>query len=203
LVALIARRLVDRGPADEVFVRLGAWRLAGPALPVRHRLTVDGERDVEAAFGIGGAPSLIDGDELTVTVESDEAVDGGWRLGVVFDGIAETFTVARDRERFWVGAGGRTWVIAPSARERGGEQAAERELRAPMPGQVVAVHTSEGAEVARGDVLVVMESMKMELQITAPHDGTVAVVNVAPGDQVALDAVLAQLVPREPERLAA
>jgi biotin carboxyl carrier protein len=72
-----------------------------------------------------------------------------------------------------------------------------------MPGSVIAVHTSEGAEVAHGDVLLVMESMKMELQITAPRDGTVAALHVAVGDQVALDTVLASMVPIVREELAA
>jgi acetyl-CoA/propionyl-CoA carboxylase biotin carboxyl carrier protein len=200
LVALIAKRRHDHDCAADVFDRLGAWRIGAPPPPVRTSLMVDGERDVEVALG---APSLIDGDEVTAAVEADEDVGGGRRLRVAFEGVAETFAVARDGERWWVGADGRSWVIEPSARERGEDPAAGRDLRAPMPGQIVAVHTSEGAEVARGDVLVVMESMKMELQITAPRDGTVAALNVAPGDQVALDTVLALLGPREPERVAA
>jgi acetyl-CoA/propionyl-CoA carboxylase biotin carboxyl carrier protein len=62
-----------------------------------------------------------------------------------------------------------------------------------MPGSVVAVHARAGDEVARGDVLLVLESMKMELQITAPHDGRVAALHVAAGDQVPLDSVLASM----------
>jgi biotin carboxyl carrier protein len=72
-----------------------------------------------------------------------------------------------------------------------------------MPGSIVAVNTREGAEVARGEVLLVMESMKMELQITAPRDGTVAALHVAPGDQVALDDLLASLAPAHAEGIAA
>ncbi len=68
-----------------------------------------------------------------------------------------------------------------------------------MPGSIVAVHAHEGAEVARGEVLLVMESMKMELQITAPRDGTVEL-HVAAGDQVALDTLLASLAPAHADR---
>jgi biotin carboxyl carrier protein len=72
-----------------------------------------------------------------------------------------------------------------------------------MPGSVVAVQAAEGAQVARGEVLMVIESMKMELQITAPYDGAVAALHVAPGDQVALDAVLASMAPAAVAEVAA
>ena len=65
-----------------------------------------------------------------------------------------------------------------------------------MPGVVVAVPLAQGATVARGDVLVVLESMKMELQITAPADGVLDALHVAAGDQVALGDVLAHVQPR-------
>jgi acetyl-CoA/propionyl-CoA carboxylase biotin carboxyl carrier protein len=207
LVALVAQHLLERDAAADVFARLGAWRLGAPAPRVRHLFVVDGEHDVEVALGslagLAQTDAVVDGVPLAVAVEADRHGGDGRRLRVAFDGVAETFVVARDGERWWVGAGGHTWLVAPSARERGEDGAAESDLRAPMPGQIVAVHTSEGAAVARGDVVVVMESMKMELQITAPRDGTVVALNVAPGDQVALDTVLALLAPRRPERVAA
>jgi acetyl-CoA/propionyl-CoA carboxylase biotin carboxyl carrier protein len=63
-------------------------------------------------------------------------------------------------------------------------------LTAPMPGTVLAVSATEGQQVTGGDVLGVMEAMKMELSLTAPFDGTVTTVGVAAGDQVALGATL-------------
>jgi biotin carboxyl carrier protein len=52
------------------------------------------------------------------------------------------------------------------------------------------VGASEGQEVREGDVLGVLEAMKMELALTAPVDGTVTAVGAAPGEQVALGATL-------------
>jgi acetyl/propionyl-CoA carboxylase alpha subunit len=61
---------------------------------------------------------------------------------------------------------------------------------APMPGKVVVVNVSVGAEVATGAVLVVLEAMKMEHSVRAAHDGVVEEVKVAAGDQVEGDQVL-------------
>jgi propionyl-CoA carboxylase alpha chain len=64
-------------------------------------------------------------------------------------------------------------------------------LLAPMPGTVVSVKVEVGAEVAAGDVVLVLEAMKMQHTVTAPHAGAVAKVNVEPGAQVASGEVLA------------
>lgn len=60
----------------------------------------------------------------------------------------------------------------------------EKVLRAPISGTVTKVVADTGAQVASGDVLLVLEAMKMETEITAPADGTVAEVHVRPGETV-------------------
>ena len=65
--------------------------------------------------------------------------------------------------------------------------------RAPMPGTILAVRVAAGQTVRRGAVLVVLEAMKMEHEVTAPHDGTVRAVPVEPGQQVEAGAVLVVL----------
>ena len=57
-------------------------------------------------------------------------------------------------------------------------------VKAPMPGNILDVKVSAGASVKAGDVLVILEAMKMENEILAPQDGTVASVNVNKGDTV-------------------
>jgi acetyl/propionyl-CoA carboxylase alpha subunit len=66
-------------------------------------------------------------------------------------------------------------------------------LRAPMPGSVVSVHAEVGQSVTRGDLLVILEAMKMEHRVTAPHDGEIAELRVAAGDAVNTDDVLVVL----------
>lgn len=62
---------------------------------------------------------------------------------------------------------------------------------APMPGKVVEVRVAEGDTVTEGQVLLVMEAMKMEHKVVAPEAGTVSALHAAAGDQVEADAVLA------------
>ena len=53
-----------------------------------------------------------------------------------------------------------------------------------MPGNILEVTVANGAAVKSGDVLVILEAMKMENEIVAPQDGTVVAVSVAKGDTV-------------------
>ena len=73
--------------------------------------------------------------------------------------------------------------------------AAEDGLRAPMPGSLVIVHAKPGQNVAKGEALLVMESMKMETTLTAVRDGVVAAVHYAPGQTFDRDALLLSLEP--------
>ncbi len=66
-------------------------------------------------------------------------------------------------------------------------------IKAPMPGTIMKVNTTVGASVKKGDVLCVLEAMKMENDICAPADGTVASVNVQKGASVNTDDVLVTL----------
>ena len=65
---------------------------------------------------------------------------------------------------------------------------------APMPGKVIELRVAEGDTVQAGQVLMIMEAMKMEHSVTAPQDGTVAQITVQAGDQVDADALLAVVV---------
>lgn len=73
------------------------------------------------------------------------------------------------------------------------EDEAESVSRAPMPGAVISIAVAEGQAVKRGDVMMVIESMKMETAISASHDGHVHKLHVAPGQTFDRDAALITL----------
>ena len=72
-----------------------------------------------------------------------------------------------------------------------GEDLAQGSLASPLPGIVIRVIETPGAEVVRGAALVIIEAMKMEHEIVAPTDGLVTEMNVREGDQVEAGAILA------------
>jgi biotin carboxyl carrier protein len=69
---------------------------------------------------------------------------------------------------------------AGGARTEGGEF----HLKAPMPGLVVSIPVDEGQEVKKGEVLLILESMKMQNELKSPRDGTVHRIRIKPGESV-------------------
>ena len=82
---------------------------------------------------------------------------------------------------------------APKAAPKASGAAGAVAVKAPMPGNIMKVNCKAGAAVKKGDVLIVLEAMKMENDICAPQDGVVASVEVAQGATVETDAVLVTL----------
>ena len=76
-------------------------------------------------------------------------------------------------------------AAAPAVAPAGGET-----ITSPMPGTILSVNVKEGAAVNKGDVLMVLEAMKMENEIIAPCSGTIASVNVQNGASVETGATL-------------
>ncbi len=67
------------------------------------------------------------------------------------------------------------------------------EVTAPMPGKILSVKANPGQAVKKGEVILLLEAMKMENEVVAPQDGTIASVNVSSGDMVESGDVLATM----------
>ena len=136
----------------------------------RH-VSVDGtmyEVDFDAVSGQPVVSLLVDGKSYEAYVYEDEQA-----LQVLLHGRMFPVLVEDEREK--------------RLRATSGSRIAERgdyHLRAPMPGLVVAIPVGEGQEVQKGDVLVVLESMKMQNELKSPRAGLISRLRVKIGDSV-------------------
>jgi acetyl-CoA/propionyl-CoA carboxylase biotin carboxyl carrier protein len=112
---------------------------------------------------------------------------GHGRYRIVADGQQRITYAVADRERTWVFIAGRTYVIEGRDREgRSGRVRTDDQLAlsAPMPATVLAVNVTPGQAVEEGDLLIMLEAMKMELPIKAPRAGRVKSIGFREGELV-------------------
>lgn len=84
-------------------------------------------------------------------------------------------------------------AVAPAPAAPAAAPAGAAKVESPMPGNILDIKCSVGQQVAAGDVVVVLEAMKMENDIVAPSAGTVAAIHVGKGDTVDTGALLVSL----------
>lgn len=109
------------------------------------------------------------------------------------DGRRVRVAVVRTPKGVWVGYPGGARFIADTSAKAGSAETSSDAVVAPMTAKVVQVRTKPGAKVAEGDLLLVLEAMKMEYRLTAPRAGTVAEVGCSEGQLVDLGATLVRL----------
>jgi biotin carboxyl carrier protein len=116
----------------------------------------------------------------------DDLGGGEWR--VVSHGKAVRVWAAGPREQPWIYFDTVVYrPVAGAGRDRRGEGQQRDELAslsAPMPATVRAVLVTIGQTVVRGETVVILEAMKMELPLRAPHDGAVKAIACQPGELV-------------------
>jgi 3-methylcrotonyl-CoA carboxylase alpha subunit len=190
LAALAARHTPDAAPAA-AGAGTSPWEVSDgfqPNLPSRIELTLSS----------GGASHRV-----RLTLEDGlpcEALlqDGSARVGVTNVSVTDSTVVAAlDGERHsgrwfrrgphlhvWMGDQHQEFLVEDPRTREFSASASTGGLTTPLPGVVSAVVVAEGQTVTAGEVLMVIEAMKMEHSITAPHDGVVRAIHFARGDRV-------------------
>jgi biotin carboxyl carrier protein len=161
------------------------FRLAGYSDEFDVELTAAGGRSVRAR---------INGDEEIMTVIEPAFAEGGIvRIG---KRAARLFST-RLRGSIWVAAGPAQFEFIPveARAARRAHGLATPEITAPMPGKVVKLPVTEGQQVEAGDVLVVLEAMKMETALHAESPAIVKQIRAGVGQMVDHGAVLLVLSP--------
>ncbi len=184
LAGLAAVALIGTRRSEDPWDALDGWSFAGrgevamtlcgPDGDVVARLTprVEGDWQIGDSRVRACADGLLAIERPDGTVRNVEAHRDGEGVWIVDRGVPFRFTTAEERASRHLGSGS---------------------LQAPMPGVVLEVRAQSGRQVSEGDVLVVLESMKMELSVASPKDGVVGVLHVSVGDQVSQGQALLEM----------
>jgi 3-methylcrotonyl-CoA carboxylase alpha subunit len=178
VAALAALSAETRPAGNDPWDERDLWWLN--TTPARVFQFTDGEMSYPVSVTRDGAAWRIAG--LRGTAEPL----GEGRLRVCLDGVWRTVSATLDRHVVTLRDNGLTWRLTlpdPLAAADDEEDAGDR-LVAPIPGLVTEVMTAVGDRVTRGQVLVVLEAMKMVFRLSAPGDTVVASVSCAAGDMV-------------------
>lgn len=134
--------------------------------------------------------AILDG--KSVNVQIVRAAEG--RMDLLVDGQRVTAHVSSDLAKRWVTVGGRTMMLTKTS---GAKQGVRHDyaggLIAPMPGQIRSVSVGVGDAVKKGQTLLTMEAMKMEIRIQALNDGTVKSLFVSQGQTVEREQILIEV----------
>jgi acetyl-CoA/propionyl-CoA carboxylase biotin carboxyl carrier protein len=180
-----------RSARDNLWAAPTGWRVGGAAAPVRTAMRTPLRTETVSVWGPPVAAKVQVGDgeiaSATVQLERDQ-------MSVTLDGLRRDYRWAEADRHLWIADERGTWQLREAEEQKIHRAAGERpaEVVSPMPGSVIAVQVNSGAEVCEGDVVVVVEAMKMEHSLAAPVSGQVEVL-VSVGDQVKVEQVLARI----------
>jgi acetyl-CoA/propionyl-CoA carboxylase, biotin carboxylase, biotin carboxyl carrier protein len=184
---------LDRRGQGELWASPTGWRVGGGVAPVRTEMQTALRAETVSVWGppTDAKVQVGEGETCSASVEVDRE-----RMWVTQDGLRREYRWAEFDRHLWIADERGTWHLreAEETKIHRAAGARQADIVSPMPGNVIAVQAESGAEVAEGDVVVVVEAMKMEHSLAAPVSGRVEVL-VSVGDQVTVDQVLARLVP--------
>lgn len=159
-------------------------------------------RDISINGGESRNVGLTRGGDRTRIWFGSESLDAtrarvgqNWEVGV--DGLSTRVDLVVDKDMVLVHAFGRTWrvsVIDPAERALLARDQSDV-AKAPMPGVAISVMVRTGEAVTVGQTMVIIESMKMQTEISASRAGTVDMVHARVGESFPLGATLVTLVP--------
>ncbi len=117
------------------------------------------------------------------TVNCDIQWEDQHKAVLSVDGVNHRMFTAQDGDKLYIQIDGRMHVVSIHNDFSSGAGAASdpTNISAPMPGAVLVVNAAVGQKVVAGDVLLIIESMKMQMELKAEIDGEIAVVNVEKG----------------------
>jgi acetyl-CoA/propionyl-CoA carboxylase biotin carboxyl carrier protein len=186
-----------RRARGNVWAEPTGWRVGADAAPVRTAMRTPLRTETVSVWGLPAAAEVQVGDGLTRTasVEVERR-----QMIATLDGSRREYRWAEADRHLWIADERGTWHLreAEETKIHRAADTRQAEVLSPMPGNVIAVQVDSGAEVSEGDVVVVVEAMKMEHSLAAPVSGRVELL-VSVGDQVTVDQVLARLVPESEE----
>jgi acetyl-CoA/propionyl-CoA carboxylase biotin carboxyl carrier protein len=167
------------------------WRVGGAAAPVRTAMRTPLRTETVSVWGPPEAAKVQVGDGEIASASVQLGPD---RMSVTLDGRRRDYRWAEADRQLWIADERDTWRLGEAEEQKIHRAAGERpaEVVSPMPGSVIAVQVNSGAEVSEGEVVVVVEAMKMEHSLTAPVSGQVEVL-VSVGEQVKVEQVLARI----------
>jgi len=153
--------------------------------------TILGKTVIDLTPQSKGFRVIIDG--KVVDVEIIRADNG--QLELLIDNQRVTAYVSADGAKCWVTVNGQTLMLTKSSgtQRRGAGHDQGAGLVAPMPGLVRSVNVEQGEAVMKGQTLLVLEAMKMEIRIQAPRDGLVKKIMVKQGQTVEREQVLIEI----------
>ena len=182
VAAALAAAAARRAGAPVLAGLPSGWRNVPSALQTTSYAAAGRQVAVGYAHRRGGLVVEVDGQPLAGVRLWEAAAD---RVDLAVDGVRRRYDVHRVGAVSYVDSPlGATVLVEAERYPEPGSGLAAGSLTAPMPGTVLRVAVTAGQQVAAGDVLVVLEAMKMEHAVRAPADGEVAEVAVESGQQV-------------------